>query len=111
MDKAVKLIIQEVFRFIDQFQEISKQIQDLYEKNARQEIAVNELNKLGFKRANIHDKPVEIGKYNFDIFASEPDRNRIEKRAFGEIKSVTCNKGWAETFTTWIKMQIFTKSN
>ncbi len=33
------------------------------------------------------------------------------KRAFGEIKSVHCNKGWAEDFTVWLKMQIYTKSN
>ncbi len=111
MDKAVKLITQEVLRYIDQFQEISKQIQTLYENNARQDVAVKELIKTGFKRENIWNEPVEIGGYNFDIFASEDDRGEIVKRAFGEIKSVHCNKGWAEDFTVWLKMQIYTKSN
>ena len=111
MDKAVKLITQEVFQYIDQFQEISKQIQDLYEDNARQDVAIIELKKFGFKREDIGKEPVNIGGYNFDIFASESDRGEIRKRAFGEIKSVHCNKGWAEKFTSWLKMQIYTNSN
>jgi len=67
------------------------------------------LNK-GFKRGEIANEPKEIAGYNFDIFANKTERNQVKKRAFGEIKSVVCNKGLAEVFTDWINNQVLTKS-
>ncbi|MFW9876212.1 MAG: hypothetical protein ACFFG0_24180, partial [Candidatus Thorarchaeota archaeon] len=106
----VKLISNEIYQYIDQFKEISKQVQDLYEKDARKERAHPLLLEWGFKSANISETPKAVAGYNFDIFASASDRNRIKQRAFGEIKSVNCNKRWAEDFTNWTNIQIYTKS-
>ena len=110
ISNVIKLISREILQSIDQFKEISKQIQEIYENDARDEIAIPQMLKWGFKRVNIFKKPEEIAGYNFDIFASQSERNTILQRVFGEIKSVTCNKGWAEDFITWIDMQIYTKS-
>ena len=106
----VKLISNEIYQYIDQFKEISKQVQELYEKDARKDIALPLLLEWGFKPANISEAPEKIAGFNFDIFASASERNRIVQRVFGEIKSVTCNKKWAEDFINWINIQIYTKS-
>ena len=106
----VKFISNEIYQYIDQFKEISKQVQELYEKDARKDKALPILLEWGFRPANISEKPEQIAGFNFDIFASESERNRIKQRVFGEIKSVICNKKWAEDFTNWINIQIYTKS-
>ncbi len=110
MGNVVKLIVREVFQCIDQFKAITDDIHNLYESNARKQSAVPHLQKLGFKPKHIADEPMEIAGYNFDIFANMTDRNKVIKRAFGEIKSVTCNKRLAEDFTNWINNQILNLS-
>ncbi|NVM30045.1 MAG: hypothetical protein HWN65_14475 [Candidatus Helarchaeota archaeon] len=110
MSHVVKLIVSKIFEYIDQSQEIWKQVQDLYEKNAREQNAIPQLLDWGFNRANIRNQVEEVAGYHFDIFASETHRGEIVKRAFGEIKSVICNKRWAEKFCNWMDMQILLKS-
>ncbi|MFX0142335.1 MAG: hypothetical protein ACFFDN_52330 [Candidatus Hodarchaeota archaeon] len=110
MSNVIKIIVSRIFQYIDQLEEIWKEVQDIYEKNARQKVAIPHLISLGFSPGNIANKVEEVAGYNFDIFANETDRNRILKRAFGEIKSVQCHKGWAEKFCSWMDTQLLLKS-
>ena len=110
MGNTIKLIVKEVYKCIDLFQEIWKQTQKLYEKNARQEVVIPKLIEYGFKRNDIAEVPTDVRGYKFDIFANDVSRTTVKKRAFGEIKSVLCNKGWVEEFVNWMNALLYTKS-
>ncbi len=110
MSNVVKLIVAKVCEYIDQSEAMWKQVQDIYERNAREQKALPQLLEWGFNRANIKADVETVAGFDFDIFASAADRTTIKMRAFGEIKSAPCSKGWAEKFCGWLDEQILLKS-